>query len=733
MGKIILAFILTIVSIDNLSAQFLMGNVVDEKNQTLVGVSVYWLESNKGTITNENGYFKLDRKETDQHLVLSYTGFQKDTINVSNELSFEVFKLREGVLLSGVEVNSERSSNSFSRLNPLNIETLEKKEFRKAACCSLSESFQTSNAVDVSYTNAVTGSKEIQFLGLRGIYTQLLIENRPAYSGIISNFGYDLLSGTWLDRVDILKGASSVQTGVQSMSGAINVQLKKPYEDHPLYFNLFADAHGRYEANLHLNKQWNHARSSGIYLNGNLQNTKRDHNHDGFQDEPQNDRINGLIRNIFFSETVEGQVNAQALYEKKTSGQLIENNPYLIQQELSYFNLFGNVGYVGFSDPNDNTGSIYDIAYTKIKSLYGNRSFEATEKNIHLKLLYNHTFSSGNHQIMAGPQFKWHDASELFDGKSLEYKYKIVALFAEHSFRSSLGPDNKITTTLGLHADFIENSKPIWMPRASLRYLFAEDWTMRASIGRGYRLPRIFSENTHLMASSKNWVINGAPSIEKSWNTGINIVGKPFVGSKELEINMDAYYTWFNQQLIVDLDKNYNEVNIYALDGKSNAFQSILTLSYRFFSFMNLKAGGKFTQTDVQFDSGYRSALLTPKYRALLSMDLETSDKKWLWNITSNYVGKMRLSDKEGVPADLLHGHHSPTEDYVLLQSQLTFTSGPWEFYAGSENLLAYNQHDAIIQADNPYGNFFNASEVYAPISGRKAYVGIKWKITGKK
>ncbi|MBK9107757.1 MAG: TonB-dependent receptor [Saprospiraceae bacterium] len=732
MGKTIYVFILTFVSLSKISAQFLMGNVVDDKNMSLVGVSVYWLESNIGTSTNENGHFRLERKTDNNYLILSYTGFQKDTQLIPKDQSFEIFTLHEGVLLSGVEIKTDRNSNAFSRLNPLNIETLEKKEFRKAACCSLSESFQTSNAVDVSYTNAVTGSKEIQFLGLRGIYTQLLIENRPAYTGILSNYGYDLLAGTWLERVDILKGASSVQNGIQSMSGAINVQLKKPYEDYPVYFNLFADAHGRYEANLHLNKTWDHQRSSGLYINSNFQSSERDHNKDQFQDEPRNERINGILRNIFFSETFEGQVNAQALYEKKSSGQLIQDNPYVIRQELQYFNLFGNLGYVGFSNPNDNTGSIYDVAYAKIQSVYGNRKFEATEKNIHFKLLYNHTFGKGNHQIITGPQFKYHDAVEKFDGKTIDYREKLAAFFVEHTFRNSIEADNKLTTTIGFHADFIENTKPLWMPRVSLRYLFTEDWTVRSSIGRGYRMPRVFSENTHLMASSKSWVFNGPIPIEKSWNTGLNFVGKPFIGGKELEINLDAYYTWFDQQLIIDLDKNYQEVNVYALEGKSRAFQSIITLSYRLFPFMNLKAGGKYTHTQIDLEEGSRTTLMTPKYRALLSMDLESNNKQWLWNITSNYVGKMRLSDKEGVPVSLLHGHHSPTEDYVLMQSQLSYTISNWEFYIGSENLLAYSQHDAIIQVDNPYGNYFNASEVYAPVSGRKAYVGIKWRL-GKK
>jgi len=230
--------------------QYFSGNVLDQQEKALQGVVVYWLNSQQGGTTNENGFFRLARKSEDSLLVLSYIGFQSDTLKIEPNQYFSVLHLNEGLVLKEVQVDANRNSNTFSRLNPLNIEGLEQKEFKKAACCSLSESFQTSNAVDVSYSNAATGSKEIQFLGLRGLYTQLLIENRPAYAGILSSTGYDLIPGTWLDKVNIQKGASTALYGAQSMAGAINVQLKKPHDDYPLYVNLFGNMKGRIEPNV---------------------------------------------------------------------------------------------------------------------------------------------------------------------------------------------------------------------------------------------------------------------------------------------------------------------------------------------------------------------------------------------------------------------------------------------------------------------------------------------------
>ncbi len=709
-------------------AQTLMGNVVDEQRQALIGASLHWLSAGGGTTTDANGFFRLERTPGVHTLVIRYTGYQADTVEISDSSLFEVFILQEGIALAGVDVISERNSNAFSRLNPVNTESLLSKEFRKAACCSLSESFQTSNAVDVSYTNAATGSKEIQFLGLRGIYSELLVENRPAFAGILANTGYDLLSGTWLERVDIQKGASSVLNGANGMTGAINVQLKKPNEDHPVYANFFADGHGRLEGNLHLNRQWSEARSSGLYLNGSLQENTRDHNGDLFQDEPRINRINGLFRNTLFGQRFEGQVNGQALYEERTGGQLVKESAYRIHQKLEHFNLFGNLGYVGFSNPDQNSGSIYDLSYSSISGDYGDRHFKADEKRGLLKLLYNHPLGDGRHQLMGGPHFAYRSSEENFSGRQLNYEEKIAGLFMEHTFRNKTEVGNAFTSTLGLHLEWQEGLAPIFVPRASMRYLFAEDWTLRASFGRGFRHPRVLSENAHLFATSKQWVIEDRLEREISWNSGVNLVGKPSIFGNDLELNADFYLTWFEEQQVIDLDEDYSKVHLYALDGNSRAFQALLTLSYRFAPYLNAKLGGKYTDSRAQLRTGFRQLIMVPRYRAIASIDLETLNKKWLWNITANYVGKMRLPDKSGVPHELIHEHDGQSKPYVLMQSQLSFLTGPWEFYTGGENLLDYSQHEAIIDASMPRGNYFNAAEVYAPVGGIKLYAGIKWR-----
>ncbi len=729
MNKTILAIICLIVQYASLHAQALMGNVLDEHKQPIIGAILQWQETGVTSTTNENGYFRIERKHSEHKLIVSFIGYQKDTIEIKDSSLFELVTLREGIELAAVQVESQRKSNTFSRLNPLNIEALEEKEFKKAACCSVAESFQTSNAVDISYNNAATGNKEIQFLGLRGLYTQLLIENRESFGGILSSMGYEFIPGTWLEQVNIQKGASTVKNGAQSMAGAINIQLKKPFKDDPAFINLFGDLHGRYEANVHLNKKWNDRQSSGLYLNGAFQSKSRDHNGDFFQDEAKINRINGLFKNILFGHVFEGQINGQALYEERNSGQIQSDNPYVIKQKVHHFNLFGNLGYVRFDKENQSAGSIYDISHSRIDAIYGNQAYKANETRASFQLLYNHPFGYGRHQLIMGPNGSIHRATEEAFQQKWKYDEQVLGLFFEYTYKSSTDPGHRFSASLGMRNEWIRNSQPMFIPRASLRYLFAEDWTFRASIGRGYRFQRLFADHAAYFASSKQWIIESPPSIEKSWNTGFNIVGKPYLNGREAEINVDAYLTWFDDQVIADVDQDYTKIFLYNLNGNSRAYQTIATISYPVLSWMNVKIGGKYTDTRAQYKEGFKQVPLFPKFRGLISIDLESSNKKWLVNISSNYVGEMRLPDKENVPNDILHGHVGFSKPYMLLQTQLNWISRSWELYAGCENLLNYTQHTAIIDAANPFGNYFNAAEIYAPVSGIKPYLGIKWRI----
>ncbi len=722
-----------------LYGQILSGKITDQHNRPLNGVQVIILPSSKGTSTASDGRFVLQKSTKDTFLVVKYFGYREDTFEIASNQNEIILQLNEGVELGAVNIQSQRSAHNFSLLDPNNLETIHESEFRKAACCSLAESFQSGNTVDLAYSNAIIGNKEIQMLGLRGIYTQQLIENRPVFTGILNTFGYDFIPGTWLQEINIQKGAASALHGAQSMTGAINSELKSPSSDERIFANAYADYHGRFETNVHLNKSWNKEDHSGWYLHGSRHSGFRDHNSDGFYDDARSNLLNGMWKNTFLGHQWEGQINAQGLINERTGGQNSENKLFTFYQKIKHLNLSGNLGYVGFDDAQQSTGSIYDISYSDLSGVYGKNKLYASEKHFLAQWIYKHGFKENKHEITVGPALNFNHGMENVsidtNNFNLDYKEITPGLVGEYNFRfgkRSCEDQSIFVLSTSQRLDYIKLKHWFWAPRISLRYNINEEWTSRFSAGRGYRYYRLASDNINLLSTNRAWLIQSLPDYESSWNYGFNLVGKPYLFNKETECNLDAYLTRFDHQLVVDQDSDLPSqplVQFYKLLGQSRAYSLSASYKVQVLERLSIKVGVRYQDNKIQLQSGFREQTMIANWRGLLSTDLNLFRNKIQWNVTAHYVGKMRFPDKSYYPSQLTKNHNGYSTPYVTLQTQINFSINRWELYLGCENISNYTQHHAILSSTNPLSPYFAANEIFAPINGIKPYLGVKYRI----
>jgi hypothetical protein len=143
-------------------------------------VSVYWLKSQRNTTTDSTGYFFIPHTPEDgDRLAFSYLGYQPDTVTLEPGKYISVVFKEQNNVLGVVDVAHRKRTTEISFLDPLQVQNISKEELFKAACCNLSESFETNATVDVSFTDAVTGAKEIQMLGLSGKYSLISQEQMP--------------------------------------------------------------------------------------------------------------------------------------------------------------------------------------------------------------------------------------------------------------------------------------------------------------------------------------------------------------------------------------------------------------------------------------------------------------------------------------------------------------------------------------------------------------------------
>ena len=195
-------------------------------------------------------------------------------------------------------------------------------ELFKAACCNLSESFETNPAVDVSYTDAVTGVKQLQMLGLAGGYVQIQRENLPDVRGLGGYYGLGFVPGSWIESIQLIKGIGSVVNGFESISGQIDVAYKKPDTGDHVFANGYYNQMGRSEGNWYSRHKTGKHTTTAVLLHGNYTGLKNDVNGDGFLDIPTGGQWNVANRWKFDNQQgIVAQLNVQALGDNRTGGQ----------------------------------------------------------------------------------------------------------------------------------------------------------------------------------------------------------------------------------------------------------------------------------------------------------------------------------------------------------------------------------------------------------------------------
>lgn len=741
-GSFLVLFYLLYLPVD-ISAQTgktkLRGMVVDESGEGLPGAHIILLGKEQNTIVaDEHGDFTFPFTDS---IEVSYVGYQTQRFAVKMTREEQLFTLTGVKDLNTVVVKDESGGSFISTLNSRNTEQMGMKEFRKAACCNLSESFDTNPTIDANYPDAVTGIREISMLGLRGLYTQLMTENKQMFTGIGTPFLLDNIPGTWLRSVQITKGAGSVINGYQSTTGQINVEMQNPLDDKPVFVNLFTGTNGRLEANVHLNKIHKPTFMQGLYLHGSTVVRKIDHNDDGWMDMPLRETLGGMYKVLSYGKKWEGQWTVKGTYDLRKAGQIVASSAqeiYNISQNNQRVEFTGKTGYIGFDNKDASLGFIYSGVWHKMNAQYGLNKHRGEQKSAYLQSLFASPLGRPDHKLNAGLSFRMDDVTESLSNFSgvLNRREIVPGAYLEYNYDGfSVGiPGEKKTLlqrtglVVGLRVDHHNLFGWLVTPRVHGKVNLTEQEVIRFSFGRGYRTPYFIAENASILVSNRQIQFLGNLQMERAWNTGVNYTKNFGLWKRAASISVDAYHTWFDNQLVIDQDADFNTVYFYNLEGSSRASSFLAAFTSMPLNGLEIKLAGKYNLVQTSFkDAGLRDVPMIPRWRGLLALDYQSPDKKWGFNLTLPYTGSQRLPDNKGVPHQLLVVHGEKTPAFVTLNAQVTRRWKQWELYVGGENMTNYTQHRAIIAPDDPYGPYFNATQVYAPIMGIQGYAGLRW------
>ena len=719
----------------------LTGLVTNDRDELLIGATVFWKGEKIGTVTDTSGRFSLPARPQAAVLVVQYVGSAPAEVEVlptENNLWIAVAGVTE---LNTVTVTEHTFGNTVSILDPHNVESISSKELRKAPCCNLSESFETNGAVDVVYTNALTGVKEIQLLGLRGIYSQFLVENRPTMGGIATPFALEYVPGTWLNGIVLAKGASTVKNGYAGISGQINADLVKPNLDKPLFVNLFTSTEGRGELNVHLNKKGKKNFSNGLLLHSNFTKNRWDMNDDNFYDSPSRRQLNGLYRIQYDGPDVCAQFNVQALTDHRQSGQIrpTTGQPaslFRIDQQNDRVEVWGKLGRERLSGkPYQQLGNMVSASWHRTQSTYGPNTYQATQQSLYWQSLYETIIGTTDHKIVVAPSVQFDDIQERLNETDLSRREAVPGAMVEYTYsRPNLAmemPD--LVVVLGARTDW--NSRFGWLftPRLSAKYNFTKNSVARLSAGRGYRSPHLVAENISLLASNRTLRFAPDLGIEAAWNYGLNLTQRFKVARRDASFSVDLYRTDFTRQVVVDVEQSATQVFFYNLTGKSFSNSLLAMLQYNLLPGLDMKLAYKWNDVRLTYaDGALRAQPLVARHRGLATLDYTTPNKRWMFNTAVQIVGPQRLPDNRQVPHEYTHDFPAISPTYATWNLQITRHLGKkFDLYLGGENLGNYQQHQAIIAADQPTSPYFNGSQIWGPTMGTVGYLGLRFSPSG--
>ena len=623
------------------------------------------------------------------------------------------------------EVQVKSTAAGVSRLGGAeNGTVVGQEELFRAACCNLGESYVANPSVDVNYSDAAVGARQIKLLGLSGEYVQMLIEGLPTFAGASTPYELGYVPGAWMQSISVSKGAASVKSGFQSITGQIDVEYIKPDKEKNLDINLYTDSRLKTEGNavarLHLNKYL----STELLLHGEKDWMHHDANKDGWHDYPGISQLHLQNRWKYRRGRYIFHGGVGMVCENRDGGQLADftANPYRVLLDANRYEAYMKHALLLDKEHNTNVALMANASLYDLDGTFGDKLYNVTHKDLHAKLIFEHEFNE-KHQLSTGLSLWMQGIDEHLTNWQLtpttEY---IPGAYAEYTFK----PNYRFTLMAGLRADHSNNYGMFYTPRLHLKWM-ATDWvTLRLSSGKGYRIPHVLAEHHYLLASGRNIELADDIQMEEAWNNGISVAFYIPVGEQTLKLNAEYYHTHFINQVVVDYDSDPTKIRLLNLEGPSysNTVQVDASMDFDEEEW-EVMAALRLNDVKCTYNGQLMEKPLTSRYKGLLTVAWKPYMGLWRVDATLQLNGGGRM------PTPYLLDDGTPSWDetfpaYPQLNLQVTRTFRHFSIYLGGENLTNYRQPHPIINAADPWSNTFEPTMIWGPVHGIMAYGGVR-------
>ncbi|MBQ9638984.1 MAG: TonB-dependent receptor [Bacteroidales bacterium] len=634
--------------------------------------------------------------------------------------------------LGEVSVSSQRREGMSKLKGPENGITMGRAELFKAACCNLGESFVNNPSVDVNYSDAATGARQIKLLGLSGTYVQMLTEGMPNFRGVAAPYALNYVPGAWMKSISVSKGAASVKNGYESITGQIDIEYLKPQDDAGISVNLYGNTMARFEANADANLHLGKGLSTELLLHADHDFMHSDANGDGFMDLPATTQYNLQNRWHYASDRYIMHAGITALREERMGGELTSHamtaNPFAIHIEAERYEAYTKHAFILDPAHGTNVALMASVAKDMFHGGYGYRHYRADELDFFAQLMVEHQ-PSEVHGLSAGVSITSDGLSEqVAMGRAAanpelprpDWRERVAGAYAQYTFK----PSYHLTAMAGIRADYSSVFGTFATPRAHLKWVVNDLLTLRASSGLGRRTVHPYAEYNYLFSTGRQVQVDSIGQ-ERAWNSGLAASLYIPLFNKTLKVNAEYYYTHFFTQTVVDYNSDSSLLRIVPLDGRSYSHTVQVDASYQLTRSIELTAAYRLNDVRVTIGGELLRKPLTARSKTLFTLSYH--DALDLWQVDAT----LQINGGGDMPRPYTLADGTPSWEatfptYAQMNMQLTRRFRHCTLYVGAENITSYRQPTPILGADNPWASDFEPTLTWGPMQGIMVYGGLR-------
>ena len=756
--KIYLKIFLLIFSITCNSQNNSLAGKISDGLENLPYVNIYIQNTKLGTSSNEDGYYQIKNIPSGTYkIVVSSLGYKTKTTEITfnkneNEKIIQNFSLVSDNSLDEIVVSGNLRPVSKSA-SSVPVDVYSKSFFKKNPTPSIFESLQNVNGVRPQLNCNVCNTGDIHINGLEGPYTFVLIDGMPIVSGLSTVYGLTGIPQALIQRVEVVKGPASTLYGSEAVGGIINIITKKPSNSPMLFVDSFSSSWE--EINTDIGFKYNASKKIQGLLGINYFNYQNiiDNNNDNFTDLTLQNRISIFNKlNIERSNNKLFTVAFRYVYEDRWGGETNWNKSFrgtdLVYGESIYTSRWETFGTYELPTT-ENIRLQFSANGHHQDSFYGTDSYKADQLIAFGQLIYNKKIKK-KHDLLFGIAYRYttYDDNTFATSESDGETNKPSVIHLPGVFlQDEISLTNQHKLLIGARYDYNSLHGTIFSPRVNYKWNSKNNKNiLRFSIGNGFRVANIFTEDHAALSGAREVVFEGELSPEKSWNANVNFVKKISINNTLISLDASGFYTHFNNRILPDYETDPNKIIYANLNGFSVSKGLSLNSDISFPLGLTMNIGATLMDVSINENNIKKRQLLTESFSGVWSISYNLKKSRIKIDYTGNLYGPMKLP-----LLSELDPRRGESPWFSIQNIQITKNIGTsWEMYGGIKNILNFtpannsiarsfdpfdsgvdfnSNGEAIATTNNPYALTFDPSYVYASNQGIRGFLGLRYTI----